>query len=186
MAQIDPALRLTHPAGWRPRVDPLTRRTLQRRPHLAQLDHPAALGRSRLGLQCQHGGSIGAGHGGADLVGITAQRGPRTEIPYSSPLGHFVAVVWLFGPFVLPLIGFLQAPLAALTTLVKLGALLWLLNGALLWAGTTFLASRFAWGLPTPRVQRWVRTLTVAMWPISMVALAYLADQRPLFGNEVA
>jgi hypothetical protein len=107
------------------------------------------------------------------------------DIPYSSPLGHFVAVVWIFGPFVMPLLSFVQAPLLALKNLVNVGALLWLLNGALLWGGTIFLASRFAWRLPSVRARRLARTLTLAMLPISTVALAYLADQLPLLGNEL-
>ena len=105
-------------------------------------------------------------------------------IPYGSPLGLVVALVWAFGPLVLPLIAFLQVPLAAWDALVDGGALLWLVNGALLWGGVTLIAMRFAWRTKTLRSRRLVWTITLAMIPISTVALAYLTYHLPILRSQ--
>jgi hypothetical protein len=104
-------------------------------------------------------------------------------IPYGSPLGLISTLIWIAGPFLLPLLAFLQAPATAIRTLLDLGALLWLVNGALLWGGATLLATRFAWRLPTARARQMARTLTVTMLPIATVALAYLVEQLPFLGS---
>jgi hypothetical protein len=104
--------------------------------------------------------------------------------PYGSPLGLIITPVWVLGPFAMPLLAFLHAPVSAINTLISVGALIWLLNGALLWGGATLLAMRFAWQLPSPRFRRLARTITLAMLPISAVALAYLAHQWPILGSR--
>ena len=105
-------------------------------------------------------------------------------IPYGSPLGLVVAIVWLIGPFALPLWDFVQAPRAAFATLANLGALLWVINGLLLWGGTTLLAYRFAWRVPSAHTRRLVRILTVAIVPIGTVAFAYLAYIIPILRSQ--
>src|SRR5690606_19035786 len=52
------------------------------------------------------------------------------------------------------------------------------------WGGATLIAMHFAWTLPSPRATRLVRTITLAMLPISTIALAYLVEQWPILGNR--
>jgi hypothetical protein len=93
-----------------------------------------------------------------------SQRTPSPiVIPHGSPLGLAALVIWLVGPLAMPLLAFVQAPLHAVHTLVDLGALLWLPNGVLLWAGATWFATRFAWRLPSARARLMTRILTIAM-----------------------
>jgi hypothetical protein len=117
------------------------------------------------------------------LAAMTWWASLRTHAPvvifHSSPLGLSAALVWISGPFILPLLAFVQAPLQAIKTLFDLGVLLWLVNGALLWGGATWLAVRFAWRLPTASARRLARLLSIAMLPITTVALAYLAHYLP-------
>ncbi|MCC6457465.1 MAG: hypothetical protein IT328_21090 [Caldilineaceae bacterium] len=127
--------------------------------------------------------------GGAVLVAMTTwlaslRTAPPAAIDHGSPLGNIAAFAWSLGPFIMPLLALLQAPVPAMTTLVNLGVITWLFNGALLWGGATLLAARFAWRLPTARARRLTRTLTLAMLPISTVALAYLVDQWPILGSR--
>ncbi len=105
-------------------------------------------------------------------------------IPYGSPLGLTVVLVWIIGPFAMPLLALLQAPHAALNTLINLSALFWLLNGALLWGGITLLAMRFTWRVESPRSRRLVWCITLAMLPIGTVALAYLSQLLPILRSQ--
>jgi hypothetical protein len=104
----------------------------------------------------------------------------QLTIPHGSPLGLIAALVWMIGPFIMPLFAFLQVPLQAMTTLVDLGALLWLVNGLLLWGGITWLGLRLAWRLPNARARLTARVITVAMLPVAIVALAYLSHHLPI------
>ena len=96
-------------------------------------------------------------------------------IAHGSPLGHVTAIVWLLGPFVMPLISLVQAPGQAVPVLWEAGVLRWLLNGALLWIGTAWLGSYLAWPLSSPRTRTLLCALTLAMLPLATVALGYLA-----------
>ena len=121
----------------------------------------------------------------AILTGWASWRTPfPVATPYGSPLGLWAALLWTIAPFMMPLWAFVQAPRAALATLLDLGALLWLLNGALLWGGATLVAKRFAWTLPTARARMFARVLTLAMLPAATVALAYLVNGLPFLGNR--
>lgn len=105
-------------------------------------------------------------------------------IPHGSPIGLIVAILWLLGPFLVPLAAFVRAPLAAINTLVDLGAPLWLLNGALLWSGATLLAMALAWRASNTLTRLAARIITVALLPIITVAIAYLVAQLPLLGSR--
>ena len=104
------------------------------------------------------------------------RRAAPNYIPHGSPLGLTILLVWIFGPFVMPLFAFLQSPLPAINRLVDLGAFRWIINGLFLWGGTTLLAMGLAWKVPTLRTRLLARIITLALLPISIVALAYLAD----------
>lgn len=108
----------------------------------------------------------------------------RIYIPHGSPLGDFIAYIWLPAPFLIALVAFLQSPGQAFNQLFSLGAHIWLLNGLLLWSGTTLLVTRVHWPLPTARQRRTTRALTLFMLPIAIVAFAYLGDTLPFLGNR--
>jgi hypothetical protein len=104
-------------------------------------------------------------------------------IPHGSPLGHVAALLWLFGPFTMPLFAFVQstvqAPLQAINTLVELGALHWLFNGVLLWVGASWLAMQLASSPFGKRAQTVALPLVLAMLPVTTVAVAYLSARLP-------
>jgi hypothetical protein len=109
-------------------------------------------------------------------------------VPHGSPLGDATLVAWLLGPFALPLLALLQEPRFALATLVEVGGAWWLVNGALLWAGATWLATHFATSLgPTLSsltLRRTARALAVGMLPVATVGVAYLAHTLPLLASR--
>ena len=102
--------------------------------------------------------------------------------------GLILALGWVLGPFFMHLAAFHDASIQAISILIALGAIGWLLNGALLWVGATLsaviLVPSLAASLASPWASRWVRVITLALLPISTVALAYLVDQWPILGNR--
>jgi hypothetical protein len=109
---------------------------------------------------------------------------PSTGIPHGSPLGDYAIFFWIAGPLLWPLWLFIQAPWQAIDTLVANGWLLWLVNGALLWGGVTWLVMRLSWPLREGRARQITRIVTLAMLPITLVAIAYLAHQLPLLRSR--
>lgn len=108
-----------------------------------------------------------------------APRRAPLHIPHGSPLGLTILLLGILGPFIMPLVAFLQSPMPAINMLVELGALRWLVNGLFLWGGATLLARGIAWQLPTRRDHLLARVLTPALLPIGIVALAYLTYALP-------
>jgi hypothetical protein len=112
----------------------------------------------------------------------------RPESPLATPprpiLSFIIALGWIVGPFLVHLITFLDAPAEAVTALVTLGGFRWLLNGALLWMGATLLGACWALPMKAFRLSRWVRAITLALLPLITVAVAYLVEQWPFFGNR--
>lgn len=106
-------------------------------------------------------------------------------IPHGSPLGLVTVLVWVIAPFVMPLITLVQAPLQAISTLWAVGVLRWLLIGALVWGGTTWLAVRFTWRITDARTRRLARVVTLTMLPITLVTVAYLCHLLPLLRNPL-
>lgn len=68
---------------------------------------------------------------------------PHEAISYGSPLGLIIMLLWIGGPFAWPLLATIQAPVMAISALINLGAMRWLLNGALLWLAITGIALIF-------------------------------------------
>ncbi len=109
---------------------------------------------------------------------------PPPLVPARAYPSLLIALAWVLGPFLLSLAAFLVAPIQAMHTLLTLGGFSWLLNATLIWIGATALLVLVARSRASVPLSRWLRAFTLALLPISTVALAYLTNQWPILGNR--